>query len=68
MWVEIDKRFAELTGAAVGETFEKFAGTIALGRSETPEDVAGFVAYLAGPGADYMTGQAGLIDGGMVYR
>ncbi|WP_029116006.1 acetoin reductase [Mycobacterium sp. URHB0044] len=68
MWVEIDKRFAELTGAAVGETFEKFSATIALGRSETPDDVAGFVAYLAGPGADYMTGQAGLIDGGMVYR
>ncbi|MDF2830169.1 MAG: diacetyl reductase [Mycobacterium sp.] len=68
MWVEIDKRFAELTGAAEGETFEKFAATIALGRPETPEDVAGFVSYLAGPGADYMTGQAGLIDGGMVYR
>lgn len=68
MWVEIDRRFAELTGAGVGETFEKFSATIALGRSETPEDVAGFVAYLAGPGADYMTGQAGLIDGGMVYR
>ncbi|MCV7359526.1 acetoin reductase [Mycolicibacterium fluoranthenivorans] len=68
MWVAIDKRFAELTGAAEGETFEKFAATIALGRPETPEDVAGFVAYLAGPGADYMTGQAGLIDGGMVYR
>lgn len=68
MWVEIDRRFAELTGAAEGETFEKFSATIALGRAETPEDVAGFVAYLAGPGADYMTGQAGLIDGGMVYR
>lgn len=68
MWVEIDKRFAELTGAAEGETFEKFSATIALGRPETPEDVAGFVAYLAGPAADYMTGQAGLIDGGMVYR
>ncbi|TFV59241.1 acetoin reductase [Mycobacterium sp. PS03-16] len=68
MWVEIDRRFAELTGAAEGETFEKFSATIALGRPETPEDVAGFVAYLAGPGADYMTGQAGLIDGGMVYR
>ena len=68
MWVEIDKRFAELTGAAEGETFENFSSTIALGRPETPEDVAGFVAYLAGPGADYMTGQAGLIDGGMVYR
>lgn len=68
MWVEIDRRFAELTGAAEGETFEKFSATIALGRPETPQDVAGFVAYLAGPGADYMTGQAGLIDGGMVYR
>jgi meso-butanediol dehydrogenase/(S,S)-butanediol dehydrogenase/diacetyl reductase len=68
MWVEIDKRFAELTDAAQGETFEKFVATIALGRAETPDDVAGFVAYLAGPGADYMTGQAGVIDGGMVYR
>ena len=68
MWVEIDKRFAELTGAAEGETFEKFARGIALGRTETPDDVAGFVSYLAGPDADYMTGQAGLIDGGLVYR
>ena len=68
MWVEIDKRFAELTGAAEGETYEKFVGGIALGRAETPDDVAGFVSYLAGPDADYMTGQAGLIDGGLVYR
>lgn len=68
MWVEIDKRFAELTGAAEGETYDKFVGGIALGRAETPEDVAGFVSYLAGPDADYMTGQSGLIDGGLVYR
>jgi meso-butanediol dehydrogenase/(S,S)-butanediol dehydrogenase/diacetyl reductase len=68
MWVEIDKRFAELTGAAEGETFEQYARGIALGRPETPDDVAGFVAYLAGADADYMTGQAGIIDGGLVYR
>ncbi|MCV7422343.1 acetoin reductase [Mycobacterium yunnanensis] len=68
MWVEIDKRFAELTGAAEGETYDKFVGGIALGRAETPDDVAGFVSYLAGPDADYMTGQAGLIDGGLVFR
>jgi meso-butanediol dehydrogenase/(S,S)-butanediol dehydrogenase/diacetyl reductase len=68
MWVEIDKRFAELTGAAEGATYDKFVGGIALGRAETPDDVAGFVSYLAGPDADYMTGQAGLIDGGLVYR
>ena len=32
------------------------------------EDVAAFVSFLAGPDSDYMTGQAPLIDGGLVYR
>ena len=41
---------------------------IALGRAQTPEDVAAYVSYLAGPDSDYMTGQSGLIDGGLVYR
>jgi len=68
MWVEIDKRMAALTGAKIGESYEKFVGGIALGRAETPEDVAGFVSYLAGPDSDYMTGQAPMIDGGLVYR
>ena len=68
MWVEIDKRFAELTGVPVGATYKKYVGGIALGRAETPEDVAGLVSYLAGPDSDYMTGQTPLIDGGMVYR
>jgi meso-butanediol dehydrogenase/(S,S)-butanediol dehydrogenase/diacetyl reductase len=68
MWVEIDRRFAEITGAKVGETYEKYVEGIALGRAETPEDVAAFVAYLASPDADYMTGQTPLIDGGLVYR
>jgi meso-butanediol dehydrogenase/(S,S)-butanediol dehydrogenase/diacetyl reductase len=68
MWVEIDKRFAELTGAAVGATYKKYVEGIALGRAQTPEDVAAFVSFLAGPDSDYMTGQAPLIDGGLVYR
>ena len=68
MWTEIDSRFADLTGAEKGETFDKFVGSIALGRAETPEDVSRLVSYLAGPDSDYMTGQAILIDGGMVYR
>ncbi|MBD8554235.1 acetoin reductase [Rhizobium sp. CFBP 8762] len=68
MWVEIDERFAELTGAAKGETYKKFVDGIALGRAETADDVAGFVSYLAGQDSDYMTGQSPLIDGGMVYR
>lgn len=68
MWVEIDRRMADITGAKVGESYEKFVGGIALGRAQTPEDVAAFVSYLAGPDSDYMTGQAPLIDGGLVYR
>lgn len=68
MWVEIDKRFAEITGAKVGATYAKYVEGIALGRAQTPEDVAAFVSFLAGPDSDYMTGQAPLIDGGLVYR
>ncbi|MBK5436840.1 acetoin reductase [Pseudomonas sp. TH32] len=68
MWVEIDKRMAEITGAEVGATYKKYVDGIALGRAETPEDVAGLVSYLAGPDSDYMTGQAPLIDGGILYR
>ena len=68
MWVEIDRRMAELTGAEVGANYQKFVGGIALGRAQTPEDVAAFVSYLAGPDSDYMTGQAPMIDGGLVYR
>jgi meso-butanediol dehydrogenase/(S,S)-butanediol dehydrogenase/diacetyl reductase len=68
MWVEIDKRFSEVTGAPIGATYKKYVEGIALGRAETPEDVAAFVSYLAGPDSDYMTGQAPLIDGGLVYR
>ena len=68
MWVEIDRRMAEITGAKIGESYDKFVGGIALGRAQTPEDVAAFVSYLAGPDSDYMTGQAPMIDGGLVYR
>jgi meso-butanediol dehydrogenase/(S,S)-butanediol dehydrogenase/diacetyl reductase len=68
MWDFIDQRLSEYNGAPRGENFKKYVEGIALGRPETPEDVAGFVSYLAGPDADYMTGQAPMIDGGIVYR
>lgn len=68
MWVEIDKRFSEATGVKAGETYKKFIEGIALGRPETPEDVANLVSFLASSSSDYITGQAILTDGGMVYR
>lgn len=43
-------------------------GGIALGRSQTAEDVARLVSYLASPDSDYMTGQCVIMDGGLVYR
>ncbi len=68
MWDGIDKGFQKVTGAKPRETFNEYCAGIALGRPEKPEDVAGLVSFLAGPDSDYMTGQAVLIDGGMVYR
>ncbi|EXL06832.1 acetoin reductase [Aquamicrobium defluvii] len=68
MWVEIDERFAELTGAPKGETYKKYVEGIALGRAQTPEDVAALVAFLSSDDSDYITGQAILTDGGIVYR
>lgn len=68
MWVEIDKRMAAITGAEIGETYKKYVEGIALGRAQTPEDVAALVSFLAGPDSDYITGQSLISDGGLVYR
>ena len=68
MWVEIDERFSELTGAEKGRTDEKFVEGIALGRAQTPDDVAALVSFLSGDDSDYITGQSILTDGGIVYR
>lgn len=68
MWVTIDKEMAKLTGAKVGATYERYVEGIALGRAQTPDDVAATVSFLAGPDSDYITGQALITDGGLVYR
>ena len=68
MWVEIDQRFSEITGTPVGETYKKYVDGIALGRAETPDDVASLVAFLASEDSNYITGQSIFTDGGMVYR
>lgn len=68
MWVEIDERFSEITGTPKGETYKQYVEGIALGRAQTPDDVAALVSFLSGPDSDYITGQAILTDGGIVYR
>ena len=66
MWDLIDEQMGARNGNAKGETLAQYSQLIALGRVQTPEDVAGFVSYLAGPDSDYMTGQSVIVDGGIV--
>jgi meso-butanediol dehydrogenase/(S,S)-butanediol dehydrogenase/diacetyl reductase len=66
MWEQIDGEMATLYGWAPREAWKRRIAGIPLGRPETPADVAGLVAFLAGPDSDYMTGQAIKVDGGLV--
>ncbi|WP_207369269.1 acetoin reductase [Heyndrickxia coagulans] len=69
MWDRIDEEMVKYSDdLKPGEAFEKFSSEIALGRYQTPEDVANLVSFLASDDADYITGQAILTDGGLVYR
>jgi meso-butanediol dehydrogenase/(S,S)-butanediol dehydrogenase/diacetyl reductase len=66
MWAQIDAEWTALEGWPSGEAWKRRTASIPLGRPEVPEDIAGLVAFLAGPDSDYMTGQAINIDGGLV--
>jgi meso-butanediol dehydrogenase/(S,S)-butanediol dehydrogenase/diacetyl reductase len=66
MWQQLDAEWSALEGWPRGEAWKRRTAGIPLGRPETPEDVAGAVAFLAGPDSDYMTGQAVNVDGGLV--
>ena len=63
---QIDKEWGALQGWAQGEAWKRRIRHIPLGRPEKAEDVAGVVAFFAGPDSDYMTGQALNVDGGIV--
>jgi NAD(P)-dependent dehydrogenase (short-subunit alcohol dehydrogenase family) len=66
MWEQIDREWGALEGLGPGEMWKRRIRSIPLGRPERAEDVAGVVAFLAGPDSDYMTGQAINVDGGGV--
>jgi len=66
MWEQIDREWGALEGLGQGEAWKRRIRNIPLGRPERAEDVAGVVAFLAGPDSDYMTGQAINVDGGLV--
>jgi len=68
MWDRLDEKFMEVLGTQKGEALEQYASSISLGRTQEPADVANLVAFLASEDAAYITGQAILTDGGIVYR
>lgn len=68
MWDTIDESLAKYENKEKGEVIKDYSEKlIALGRTSVPDDVANFVAYLAGKDSDYMTGQSIIIDGGIQF-
>jgi len=55
---------AELRGLSPEAVVSDYIRQTPLGRLQTPEDVAGVVAFLAGPDADFITGEAIEVNGG----
>jgi meso-butanediol dehydrogenase / (S,S)-butanediol dehydrogenase / diacetyl reductase len=49
------------------DVLEMMSSQVALGHPSVPDDVAGLAAFLASPDANYMTGQAVNIDGGIAF-
>ena len=64
----IAQKVADENGKSLEWGLQQWASSVALGRISEPEDVSACVSYLAGPDSNYMTGQALIIDGGMVFN
>lgn len=66
MWEKIDSDWTSIEGWERGEAWRRRSAGIPIGRTETPDDLLGALTFLASADSDYMTGQALIIDGGMV--
>ncbi len=66
MWRQIDREWTQADQRPAGSAWQDRIRGIPLGRPETPEDLAGIAAFLAGADSDYITGQSYHVDGGLV--
>jgi meso-butanediol dehydrogenase/(S,S)-butanediol dehydrogenase/diacetyl reductase len=66
MWDYNDREWGRLLGSyEPGELMAEWVASIPLGRAGTSDDVAELVLFLASDAANYITGQAINVDGGM---
>ena len=68
MWEYLDYELGESKGLPKGEALRQRVARALIDRIEKPEDVAGAVAYLCSPDADYITGQSLNVCGGMYLQ
>lgn len=62
--IHVDR--GRLAGIPPEESLARKVAHIPLGRIETPDDVAGVVAFLVSPDGAYITGQTIVVDGGIL--
>ena len=55
----------DMTAAMNPDTLAQALKLVPMGRAAQPQEIAGAVAFLAGPDAGYITGQVLRVDGGM---
>lgn len=68
MWDKIDATIAKKMNVPSGFAFEKSVSErSAMGKPQTPEDIAGCVSFLVGKDASMITGQSLIIDGGIQF-
>jgi meso-butanediol dehydrogenase / (S,S)-butanediol dehydrogenase / diacetyl reductase len=68
MWQYLDYELGEAKGLPKGEALRQRVARALINRVEKPEDIAGAVAYLCSPDADYITGQSLNVCGGMYLQ
>jgi 3-oxoacyl-[acyl-carrier protein] reductase len=68
MWAVVAREQGSLLGQTAEEITRDGRARVPLGRMERAEDVANVIGFLASSRADYMTGQALSVDGGLVMH